>query len=111
MLKNECSIKDTTILRNLILENPDLPVIFFCGEDSWDGEYKYTQGYASSGEVKSLTLYDDFWIDEDEYHDRLSDDLSDEEEYKNLSDEDYEKMIDEKVKNTEFVSAIVIYVG
>ena len=42
MLKNECSIKDTTILRNLILENPDLPVIFFCGEDSWDGEHQYT---------------------------------------------------------------------
>ncbi|WP_302811449.1 hypothetical protein [Roseburia hominis] len=111
MLKNECSIKDTTILRNLILENPDLPVIFFCGEDSWDGEYQYTQAYASSGEIKSLTLYDDYWMDEDEYRDELSDDLADEEEYKSLSDEDYEKVIDEKVKNTEFVSAIVIYVG
>ena len=107
MLKNECSIKDTTILRNLILENPDLPVIFFCGEDSWDGEHKYT----SSGEIKSLTLYGDHWMDEDEYRDKLSDDLADEEEYKSLSDEDYEKVIDEKVKNTEFVSTIVIYVG
>ena len=111
MLKNECSIKDTTILRNLILENPDLPVIFFCGEESWDGEYQYTQAYASSGEIKSLTLSGDYWMDEDEYRDKLSDDLADEEEYKSLSDEDYEKVIDEKVKNTEFVSAIVIYVG
>jgi hypothetical protein len=50
-------------------------------------------------------------MDEDEYRDKLSDDLADEEEYKSLSDEDYEKVIDEKVKNTEFVSAIVIYVG
>ena len=111
MLKNECSIKDTTILRNLILENPDLPVIFFCGEDSWDGEHQYIQAYASSGEIKSLTLYGDYWMDEDEYRDKLSDDLADEEEYKSLSDEDYEKVIDEKVKNTEIVSAIVIYVG
>ena len=112
MLKNEFSIKDKTILRNLILENTDLPVIFFWGEESWDGEHQYTQAYASSGEIKSLTLYGDLISpEEDEYRDKLSDDLADEEEYKSLSDEDYEKVIDEKVKNTEFVSAIVIYVG
>ena len=35
----------------------------------------------------------------------------DEEEYVNLSDEDYYKMIDQKIAETEFVKAIVIYVG
>lgn len=56
MLINECSLKDTTVLRNLILEN-------LCDE------------------------------------------------YENLSGEEYEKMIDKKVEETEFVKAIIIYVG
>lgn len=109
--KLECSINDTTVLRELILENPDLPVLIFCGESAWDGEYPYTQGYASNGEIERLTLYGELWLDEDTYTDRLSNDLSDEEEYKALSDEEYEKMISEKVANTEFVTAIVIWVG
>lgn len=61
--------------------------------------------------VHDLTLYGDMWLDEDDYLDKLSDDLCDEPEYQNLSDEEYEKMIDEKVKNTEFVKAIVVNVG
>ena len=51
------------------------------------------------------------WCDEDDYRERLSDNLADEEEYKDLSDEDYEKMIDKKVEETDFVKAIVIWVG
>ena len=111
MLKNECTIKDTTVLRNLILENPELPVIIFCGEESWDGEYSYSQASASKGEIATLTLYGDYWLAEDDYREKLSDDLCDEEEYKDLSDEEWNKMIDEKVKNTEFIKAIVIWIG
>ncbi len=109
--KFDCSINDTTVLRNLILENPDLPVLIFCGEEAWNGDWGYTQAEASKGEIETLTLYDDQWLDEDEYREKLSDDLCDEPEYKDLSDEEYEKMIDEKVKGTEFVKAIVIWVG
>ncbi len=109
--KFDCSINDTTVLRNLILENPNLPVLIFCGEEAWSGEYGYEQADASKGEIETLTLYGDQWLDEDDYRDKLSDDLCDEPEYKDLSDEEYEKMIDEKVKETEFVKAIVIWVG
>ena len=51
-LINECSLKDITILRNLILENPDLPLLMFCGEEAWNGEYSYCQAYASKGEIE-----------------------------------------------------------
>ena len=34
-----------------------------------------------------------------------------EEEYKNMSDEEYDQMIKQKVTDTEFVKAVVIYVG
>lgn len=51
------------------------------------------------------------WFDKKDYEDKLSDDLCDQEEYKNLSDKEYNRMIKEKVAETEFVKAIVIYVG
>lgn len=109
--KLNCSLNDTTVLRNLILENPELPVLIFCGEESWSGDYGYTQAHASKGEIETLTLYNEQWMTEDDYADKLADDLCDEEEYRNLSDEEYEKMIDKKVEETEFVKAIVIWVG
>ena len=34
-----CSLDDTTELRKLIIENPDLPLIVFAGEESWSGDY------------------------------------------------------------------------
>lgn len=110
-IKLECSLNDTTTLKNLILENPDLPLIIFAGENANDGDYAYEQVYASEGEIKELTLYKDYWLDKDGYKEKLSNDLSDEYEYKHLSDKEYFEMIDKKVEETEFVKAIVIYVG
>lgn len=106
-----CSLNDTTILRNLILENQDLPLLIFCGKESWHDEYPYEQAYASSGEIKELTLYKNYWLDKDDYEDELSDDLCGKEEYKDMSDEEYNKMIQQKIAETEFVKAIVVYVG
>ena len=109
------SLKDTSNLRQLILDNPDLPLIIFCGEESWDGEHSYSSASASKGSIQELTLYDDVydatWMDREDYAEKLADDLCDDEEYKDMTDEEYDKMIDQKVKETEFVRAIVIYVG
>ena len=106
-----CSLNDTTKLKNLILENPDLPLLIFCGEDSWHDEYPYEQADASEGEIQELTLYDNYWMDRDDYEEKLIDNLCDEEEYKDMSNEEFDKMITQKVEETEFVKAIVIYIG
>lgn len=106
----ECSLNDTNELRKLILENPDLPLLIFCGEDAYRGDWAYEQAYVNSCRVDNLTLYKDMWLDEDDYRYELSDDLCDETEYEDLSDEEYEKMIDEKVNNTEFIKVIVVNV-
>lgn len=105
------SLNDTSVLKKLILENPDLPLLIFAGEDAWRGDWSYNQVDASRGRVEELTLYGDRWMDRDDYEEELTDDLCDEEEYKNLSDEEYFKMIEQKVAETEFCRAIVIYVG
>ena len=35
------SLEDTIELRKLIIDNPDLPLIVFCGDDSWHDWYPY----------------------------------------------------------------------
>ena len=107
-----CSLDDTTELRKLIIENPELPLLVFCGEDSWCQDYSYILSYVRNCSIETLTLYNnDMWMDVEDYTDRLRDDLCDEEEYEDLSDEEYDKMIEQKIANTEFVKAIVVYVG
>lgn len=107
----DCSLNDTTTLRNLIIQNPDLPLVVFSGEEAWKGEYSYEYSEVSSVRVQELTLYDNCWLDRDDYAETLANDLGNEEEYKALSDAEFEQMICDKVKETEFVKAIVIYVG
>lgn len=107
----ECTINDTAELRNLILENPELPVLIYCGEESWSGEYSYELAEVNGVEIKELTLYNDYWLERNDYIEELSNDLSDEEEYEELSNEEFEQMVQEKAAGTEFVKAIVIYVG
>ena len=58
-----------------------------------------------------MTLYNNYWLDRDDYEDTLFNDLSNQEEYKDLSDEMYDQIIKQKVADTEFVKAIVIYIG
>lgn len=111
-LKAECSLSDTSNLRKLILENPDLPLLIFCGEEAWSGDWAYEQAVSvSDGKILELTLYEHMWRTKDDYEEELANDLSDKEEYENLSDKEYEKVIKQKVSETEFVKAIVIYVG
>lgn len=109
------SLKDTTELRKLIIDNPDLPLLIFCGEESWDGEHAYNSAFASQGAIQELTLYesgyDAIWMDKEDYAEKLADDLCNDEEYKDMTDEEYSNMIDDIVARTEFVRAIVIYVG
>lgn len=106
------SLEDTTELRKLIIDNPDLPLLFFVGDDAYiDDGYQYSMAYASNAEIQELTLYNDVWMNKDDYAEKLGDDLAFEEEYISMSDEEYDAMIDQKVSEAEFVKAIVIYVG
>lgn len=111
-LRTQCSLSDTSNLRELILENPGLPLLIFCGEEAWSGEWAYEQAESvSKGRVLELTLYDRMWRTRDDYEEALADDLSDAEEYKDMSEKEYDRAIKEIVARTEFVRAIVVYVG
>lgn len=109
------SLEDTTELRKLIIDNSDLPLIVFCGDESWDGEHSYNSAEINSCSIEELTLYyngyEEIWMSKEDYSERLSYDLCDKEEYEDMSDEEYDRMIEQKVNKSEFVKAIVIYVG
>ena len=83
------SLEDTTELRKLIIENPDLPLLIFCGPETNSGEYPYESNKDVGCDIQELTLYKDYWIPKDEYEEQLRDDLCDEEEYIKLTDELY----------------------
>lgn len=106
------SLKDTSELRKLILENPDLPLLIFANEDANNGDYSYMQADVTSVSIQKLALYnDEQWLDEDEFEEEIADKMSMDDEYKNLSNEDFDKAVKEKINNTGFVKAIVITVG
>ncbi len=106
-----CSLNDTKELKKLILENPDLPLLIFAGENANTGEYCYESTEASVRGIEKLTLYNDVWQDEGDFREALQENLCDEEKYAELTDKEFEAAIEEIVKETEFVEAIVIYVG
>lgn len=106
----DTSLNNTAKLKELIVHNPELPLIIFCGEDCWQGDYNYNMAYAREPSIEVLTLYGDMWLPEEDVEDELSDDLSSEPEYESLSDEEYSKMIKQKVAEMEACKAIVIYV-
>lgn len=103
------SLKNTTKLKDMILNNPELPLIVFCSEDAYNEEFAYSMAEVTSVEIKELTVYKDYYVEKEEYRDELIDDLS--YDYKDLSEVEYLKMIDKKMEETDFVKAIVIYVG
>ena len=107
-LINETVIPDNSELRQLIIDNPGFPLIIFVGETSWSGDFPYTVANKASCEIEELTLYNNIWIDRDNYWDKLYDDLAFDEDYENLSDEKYLKIIDDKVARTKFIKVITI---
>lgn len=110
-LERHMTQKDCKDLKELIVENPVAPLLIFAGEEAWSGDYCYESvdgGYAS---LKEITIYGDQWLDRDDFEDVLRDDMANDEQYENLSDEEFDAEVAKIITETAFVKAIVIYVG
>ena len=102
-------------LKQLIIENPDLPLIFFATDEANSGEY--SSELADARAHKAIVLNctgiqeDHIYTDEDDLESDISDMLFDEHGY-DWSDEEYETAIAEKMKEYEpyWVNAIIITV-
>lgn len=101
--------ENTDELKQLILDNPDLPLLVFAGEYANRGEWGYEQASINDVRISELTLRSDLWLDRDDLEEKLSDELSD--DYADLSDEEFDRVIDARVNSIEFIKCIVLYVG
>lgn len=110
-LRNLMTDRDCKELKELILSNPEAPMLILCGEESWTGEYCYESQTDMYIHLDPLTLYNNIWISKDDYEEKLRDDMADDTDYKNLSDEEFDKAVAKIVAETAFVDTICVYVG
>ena len=103
--------KDCKDLKELIISNPEAPLLIFAGEEANSGEYGYESVDAGYASLRLITIYGDQWLDKDDFEDVLRDDMAYDERYENLSDEEFDKEFAKIVAETAFIEAIVIYVG
>lgn len=105
-------MKDNEELRKLIESNPDLPLVFVV---AYDDMY---EGYACTVFQKSDCFVSEVYFDcrhytnyKEDVIDYYRDRLADEEEYKDLSDDEYDKAVEKYVdENIEHYKAIVVSV-
>lgn len=105
--------------RKILNEHPDLPIVFLANEDANIGDYSLM--YCGSvqvgiGEIlNEVTPYDKdtTFTDHDDFEETIADAICDEDEYKNMSESEF----DEAVKNIaaqyedKWVEVIEVVVG
>lgn len=105
-------MRDNKELRKLIEENPDLPLVFIVPTDYLDDTYSGMVFQNSSCYVSEVYFYDEHFSDDirdiiDDYRDILAED----DEYVYLSDEEFDKAVENYVdNNVEHYKAIVVNV-
>lgn len=111
-LRKEASKIDCRGFKQLLTENPDLPLLVFANEDAYcDIGYPTTQCKTVIPSIEELTLYRDEWMDYDTAREAVENDLCEEDDYKELSDEEFYKLVDKTLNDMPFIKAVVVYVG
>lgn len=110
-LMNLMTQKDCKDLKELIISNPEAPLLVFVGEEACSGEYTYESAPDGFVCMQEITLYGDMWLDREDFENNLREDMSYDESYENLSEKDFDAEVAKIVAETAFVSAIVLYVG
>lgn len=109
-------------LKKAILEHPDLPLVFFCEPEIWAEDY-YEIWPATSmsvriGKVLSIKDNDTFMRtftdeDEDALEDEIRNHLDMSDEAQEISDEEYEKMVQKELDyyNAHWKDCIIVRLG
>lgn len=109
------TIHSTEVLRRMILENPDLPLVVFAGEEANIGDYSWmccTDVRAEKGEMLDCAGPNDEYIYTD--RDNLEDDVDDMlySEVGNIPDDEYNRLLKERMREYEeyWTECIILYV-
>lgn len=105
--------RDNEKLRKLIAENPELPLVFYVSNDEICWDYSSTVFEGCYCKVDTIYIDDDRTYDDfDDILDEYRDYLCEEEQYKDLSDEEYDKVVEKYInENVRHYKAIIIEVG
>jgi hypothetical protein len=101
----EC-LTDSKQVREMIINNPDLPLIFLCGEECWTDEFGYLVNIGHA-EIQELTLYKEMLTTREDLEERLGDDLF----MKELNEEENEKIFRDELAMYVFKKAITVTLG
>ena len=99
--------KSSDELKQLIAENPDLPIVVLVGRYAALDDYGYTYCTDIHFFIEeildcALPFGDDYvYNDRDDFEDTLSDYLADCEEYENLSDEEFQILLAKELSKYE----------
>lgn len=99
-------------LIKIIKENPNLDIVVMASTQELTDEYGYL--LLENIRVEVVDIYNSpnnetLYFDEEEIVDELREYLSDKEEYTEMTDEEYDKMCEEKAKDYFYKRAIVIW--
>lgn len=96
-------LHSTDELKQLIVENPDLPIVVFAGDSANNGDYGFmscSRVRAQEGEfldceqqINDCKCY----TDRDDFEDDVADLLAGEEQYRNLPDDEFNAIVEQTV--------------
>lgn len=101
-------------LIKIIQENKDLDIVVMASTDDLTDEYESL--LMENLRVEVIDIYNSpqeeiIYFDKDDVIEELQDYFADDEEYKDMSDEEYDKLCEEKAKDYFYKRAIVIWAG
>lgn len=113
-------VKDSTELRKAIAENPDLPIVVLVGQDAASDDFGYTyccnvQCYVDDildCQCEWQTDFETVYTDQSDFEDDLREYLSEQDEYEKLSDEEFDKIVEqEKLKYEPYWHKAIVVVA
>ena len=102
----------------LVRENPDLPIKVFISGECYAGDGNWFAGDVYGCEVTEIVSFEMYEEpryytkdDIDDIVEYIEEDICDEDEYKNFSDEELERVAKQKAEELEWEKVILIWVG
>ena len=89
-------------LKNAIISNPDLKLRFFVGEDCNCGDFRYEENYINDVIVEGLVLYEGKYYNEEDFGEKLFEEL----EWEFETKEKLNKHIDTIIETENFEKTI-----
>ena len=106
------SLKNTMKLKRLVSNHPELPLLIFhcCDDFDWMTSNYMQVGKVTACKIDKITKLNDTYVSIDDYEEEIRRRMEYDYEYFNISDEEFDKIVKQKINETKFIKAIVVYV-